>query len=121
MRVIAYAAIMCTLLAGAARAEDAQSTADILGGIYVAYQWADLCYHHGFAFKDDDVAKLAAAIKDYAQRSGLSQEDRDEQWELAKKGIVGVAVANPEECNRTRTELAKTFPGLLPKISDNPF
>jgi hypothetical protein len=113
--------MMCALLPGAALPEDAQSPADILGGIYVAYQWADLCYHHGFTFKEDDVAKLAAAIKNYAQRSGLSQEERDEQWELAKKGIIGVAVANPEQCNRTRTELANTFPGVLPKISDNPF
>lgn len=128
MRVAAYAAMMSALLPVAALAEEAQSPADKLYDLYADYQMAQQCSGKDLSFNADDLAKLAAAIKQYALTSGLSQAERDAKWENAKQ--FPVAIQTDETwCTVMRDQLSLILPGVLPEnpprvlpgTSDNPF
>jgi hypothetical protein len=128
MRVGAYAAIMCMLLHGAALAQETQSPADKLYDLYADYQMAQQCSGRDLSFNADDLAKVAAAIKEYALASGLPKAERDQKWEDAKQFRVALQ-ADDNWCAVTRDQLILFLPGVLPEnparvspgTSDNPF
>jgi hypothetical protein len=120
MRMTARAAIICALLSGGAAHAEGDDPADKLFNIYALYQVASRCLDKDLSFDAKSVAKVAVAIKEYANASGLSQEARDEQWERSKTYPNSITIGD-EWCKSTRDSLGKLFPGVLPKISDNPF
>jgi hypothetical protein len=119
MRTIAYAVLTCMFLSGTAVADQAALKAKKLGNIYTFYLKAENCAEHGIAFETDDIAKLTAAVNQYADASGVPQIQRDKEWEIAKK--AGGRVATDQEwCDATRNSLSYAFPGVLSFTDDNP-
>lgn len=110
---IVFTVLTCSLLPGSAEARSP------LANIYAFYLKAEDCAAGGMSFDADDIAKLTAAVNQYAEASGVPQKTRDKELDAAKKAD-DLVVPNQEWCNATRNSLSNAFPGIVSLIDDNP-
>ncbi|WP_326894518.1 hypothetical protein U8P73_36025 (plasmid) [Rhizobium beringeri] len=123
MKSLVYAAVAIALVSSGAGAQEL-SPQRKLQNIFRDFLIARDCAEYQRRFSASEMQELTHSVKDYAEQSGISHDDRDGLFNRAMQEqqdvIEYVAGRRDELCVETRGKLAETFPSAF-KTSENPF